>query len=214
LAGALERNRRDIYQVEGNQDWQRPSLKNKVRPVVHGWEPEMILQKFYTTSNMHHDSILEISFLQQHQPSFDRDQKVVAWNNHKDNKQDKQELQHKKITETVGEWYSKWKNFFAEPKPLPSYTDYNCKINLLLEIISSEKKLRPFLTPEMEKLKVFIDEMLAKQHIRHSTSPYGSGIIMVLKQDWLTHVCVNYHQLNRLLPIDNFALPLIDDLLF
>jgi hypothetical protein len=56
-------------------------------------------------------------------------------------------------------------------------------------------------------------EMLKKGHIRPSTSPYGSEIIMILKPDGSTRVCIDYRELKKLLPAKNFAFPLIYDLL-
>jgi hypothetical protein len=75
-------------------------------------------------------------------------------------------------------------------------------------------RIKAIIDPREGEKKVFIDDMLAKQHIRHSTTPYGSGIMMFLKPDGATSACVNHHKLNQLLLLDNLVLPLIDDSLF
>lgn len=65
---------------------------------------------------------------------------------------------------------------------------------------------------EKEKLQIILDEMLAKQIIRPSTSEYSSPIILVKKKkNGDLRLCVDYRELNKHIITDRYPLPLIDD---
>src|SRR5204862_8269257 len=61
-------------------------------------------------------------------------------------------------------------------------------------------------------LKCYIDKMLAKGHIRESTSPVGSGVLLVPKKKGDDRVCVDYRKLNAITIKDRYALPLIEEM--
>ena len=61
-------------------------------------------------------------------------------------------------------------------------------------------------------LKRYIDKMLAKGHIRESTSPAGSGVLLVPKKKGNDRVCVDYQKLNVVTIKDRYALPLIEEM--
>ena len=56
-----------------------------------------------------------------------------------------------------------------------------------------------------------IDEMLRKDVIQKSSSPWASGIVMVEKKDGSKRFCVDYRRLNDITIKDAYPLPRIDD---
>ena len=56
-----------------------------------------------------------------------------------------------------------------------------------------------------------IDEMLKKDVIQPSVSPWASAIVMVKKKDGSTRFCVDYRKLNDITVKDAYPLPRIDD---
>ena len=62
-----------------------------------------------------------------------------------------------------------------------------------------------------EEISQQIDEMLQKDVIQTSSSPWASGIVMVQKKDGKKRFCVDYRKLNDVTTKDAYALPRIDD---
>jgi hypothetical protein len=63
---------------------------------------------------------------------------------------------------------------------------------------------------EIEKI---VQELLNVGVIRHSTNPYSSHVVMVLKKQGTWRMCLDFHALNKLTIEDKFCIPVIDDLL-
>ena len=66
--------------------------------------------------------------------------------------------------------------------------------------------------PELEALRGYIDENLARGSIRHSKSPTGAPILFLKKKDGLLRLCVDYRGLNRVTIRNRYPLPLIPEL--
>lgn len=64
---------------------------------------------------------------------------------------------------------------------------------------------------ERDELKKIIDELLKKNIIRHSNSPYASPIVLPKRKDGRYRLCINYKALNKVTTRNNFPLPLIED---
>ncbi|CAH8627089.1 unnamed protein product [Dicrocoelium dendriticum] len=62
------------------------------------------------------------------------------------------------------------------------------------------------------ELQLLIDEMLKKNVVRPSTSPWASPVVLVKKKDGGFRLCVDYRRLNEVTRKDAFPLPRIDDL--
>jgi hypothetical protein len=67
-------------------------------------------------------------------------------------------------------------------------------------------------TPELAKLKEHIRELLEKEFIRPSSSPWGALVIFVPKKDGSQRLCVDYRALNEVTVKNKYPLPRIDDL--
>jgi len=66
---------------------------------------------------------------------------------------------------------------------------------------------------ELADLKKQIEELLEKQFIRPSVSPWGAPVLLVKKKDGSSRLCVDYRQLNKLSIKNKYPLPRIDDLM-
>ena len=58
-----------------------------------------------------------------------------------------------------------------------------------------------------------MEELLEKQFIRPSASPWGASILLVKKKDGSFRLCVEYRQLNKFTIKNKYPLPRIDDLM-
>src|SRR5690606_14639466 len=66
---------------------------------------------------------------------------------------------------------------------------------------------------ELETLRTYLDENLARGFIRQSTSPAGAPILFAKKKDGSLRLCVDYRALNKITIKNRYALPLIPELL-
>ena len=62
-----------------------------------------------------------------------------------------------------------------------------------------------------EEVNTQIDDMLQKDVIQPSSSPWSSGIVMVQKKDGTKRFCIDYRKLNDVTKKDAYPLPRIDD---
>jgi hypothetical protein len=67
-------------------------------------------------------------------------------------------------------------------------------------------------TLELAKLKEHIKELLEKEFIRPSSSPWGAPVIFVPKKDGTQRLCMDYRALNEVTIKNKYLLPRIDDL--
>ena len=66
---------------------------------------------------------------------------------------------------------------------------------------------------ELGELKKQLEKLLEKQYVRPSVSPWGASMLLVKKTDGTMRLCVNYHQLNKVMIKNRYHLPRIDDLM-
>jgi len=66
---------------------------------------------------------------------------------------------------------------------------------------------------ELGELKNQLEELLEKQFIRPSVSPWGALVLLVKKKDGSMRLCVDYRQLNKVTIKNRYPLPRIDDLM-
>jgi len=66
---------------------------------------------------------------------------------------------------------------------------------------------------ELVELKKQIKELMEKQFIRPSTSPWGAPVLLVKKKDGSSRLCVDYRQLNKMTIKNKYPLTRIDDLM-
>jgi len=66
---------------------------------------------------------------------------------------------------------------------------------------------------ELGELKKLLEELLEKQFIRPSVSPWGAPMLLVKKKDGSMRLCVDYRQLNKVTIKNRYPPPRIDDLM-
>ena len=96
---------------------------------------------------------------------------------------------------------------------LPEHRPYDCPIDLIDGACPPFGPIYGLSEPELDALRGYIDENLAKGFIRHSKSPAGSPILFVKKKDGSLRLCVDYRGLNKVTIRNRYPLPLIPELL-
>jgi hypothetical protein len=65
---------------------------------------------------------------------------------------------------------------------------------------------------ELAELKIQLQELLDKEFIRPSNSPWKALVLFVKKKDGTFRLCIDYRQLNKVTVKNKYLLPWIDDL--
>ena len=85
-------------------------------------------------------------------------------------------------------------------------------IELVLGAVPSSKAPYRINILELHELKSQLEEIIDKNYIRPSVSPYGAPVIFVKKKDGTLRLCIDYCQLNKMTIKNKYPLPRIDDL--
>ena len=94
--------------------------------------------------------------------------------------------------------------------PLQRVVDFCIKLHPSTSPISmTSRRMAPV---ELQELKVYLQELLDKEFIRLSTSPWGALVLFVKKKDKTLRLCIDYRQLNRVTVKNRYPLPRVDDL--
>jgi hypothetical protein len=102
--------------------------------------------------------------------------------------------------------------FLEELSGLPPVREIEVSIETIpgvSPIAQSPYRMAPM---ELVELKVQLQELLDKGFIRPSNSPWGAPVLFVKKKDGTLHLCIGYHQLNKVTVKNRYPLPRIDDL--
>ena len=65
---------------------------------------------------------------------------------------------------------------------------------------------------ELNELKSQLKELIDKNYIRPSVSPWGAPIIFIKKKDDTLRLCIDYRQINKMTIKNKYPFPHIDDL--
>ena len=65
---------------------------------------------------------------------------------------------------------------------------------------------------ELKELKEQLKDLLDKGFMRPSVSPWGALVLFMRKKDGTLHMCIDYHQLNKVTIKNKYPLPRINDL--
>ena len=106
-----------------------------------------------------------------------------------------------------------YKDVFSDELPgLPPQRDVHFDIELHLGMSLISMTLHRMALVELQELKVQIQELLDKEFIRLSTSPWGAPVLFAKKKEKTLRMCIDYRQLNRVTIKNRYPLPRIDDL--
>ena len=65
---------------------------------------------------------------------------------------------------------------------------------------------------ELKELKEQLEDLMKKEFIRPSISPWGAPVLFVWKKDGTLRLCIDYRELNRITIKNKYPLPRIEDL--
>lgn len=65
---------------------------------------------------------------------------------------------------------------------------------------------------ELKEIRGQLDDLLSKDFIRESQSPWGAPTLFVQKKDGSIQMCIDYQKINRVTIKNKYHLPIIDDL--
>jgi hypothetical protein len=130
------------------------------------------------------------------------------------------EFEPKEITNLVGSpkcvkrVLDEFPNVMLEklPDELPSRRQVDHVIEVMLGVAPPAKAPYRMSHEELKKLKVQLEELLAKGYIKPSKSPYGAPVLFVHKKDVALRMCVDYRTLNKVIMKNLYPLPRINDL--
>lgn len=66
---------------------------------------------------------------------------------------------------------------------------------------------------EIRELKSQLEDILLKNFISPSVSPWGAPLLLVKKKDGGMRLCINYRHPNKVTIKNKYPLPLVEDLL-
>jgi hypothetical protein len=102
--------------------------------------------------------------------------------------------------------------FVDEIPELPSRREIDFSIELLPGSAPISKEPYQMSLPELTELKIQFQELLDKEYIRRSVSPWGAPVLFVKKKDGTLRLCVDHRQLNKMTFKNKYPLPRINDL--
>jgi RNase H-like domain found in reverse transcriptase/Reverse transcriptase (RNA-dependent DNA polymerase)/Integrase zinc binding domain/Chromo (CHRromatin Organisation MOdifier) domain/Retroviral aspartyl protease len=99
------------------------------------------------------------------------------------------------------------------PAKLPPSRSIDHRIEVLPDSIPPSRPTYRLSRPEMDELKRQIDELLKKEFIQPSKSPYGAPVLFIKKKDSGLRLCIDYRALNKQTIKNKCPIPRIDELL-
>ena len=100
---------------------------------------------------------------------------------------------------------------FPEEIPgLPPKRELDFTIELVPGVVPSSKSPYRKNILELNELKSQLKELIDKNYIRPSVSPWGAPFIFVKKKDGTLRLCIDYRQLNKMTIKNRYPLPRID----
>ena len=106
-----------------------------------------------------------------------------------------------------------YRDIFSSPTRVPLHFQVKHSIDLTPREPLPNGLIYFCSTLENEEIKWKIQEVLQKGHIQPSSSPCGTLIVLVQKNDGTQRLCINYRALNKITIRNRYPIPRIDDLL-
>jgi hypothetical protein len=106
-----------------------------------------------------------------------------------------------------------YEDIFTSPAAVPLHCQVKHLIDMTLGALLPNGPIKRCFVMENDEIKRQIQEMLQKGHIRPSSSPCGSPIMLVQKKDGTWGIFIDYRALNKITVWNRYLIPRIDDLL-
>ena len=101
--------------------------------------------------------------------------------------------------------------FLEEILGLPPKRELDFTIELVPGAVPISKAPYRMNILELNELKSQLKELIDKNYIRPSVSPWGALVIFVKKKDGTLHLCIDYRQLNKMTIKNRYSFAHIDD---
>ena len=102
--------------------------------------------------------------------------------------------------------------FVDEIPELPPRREIDFSIDLLPRSTPISKEPYRMSLLELTELKIQLQELLDREYIRPSVSPWGAPVLFVKNKYGTLRLCIDYRQLNTMTIKNNYPLPRINDL--
>jgi hypothetical protein len=102
--------------------------------------------------------------------------------------------------------------FINEILELPSRREIDFSIDLLPGSAPISKAPYSMSLLELTELKIQLQELLDKEYISLSVSPWRAPILFAKKKDKTMRLCIDYRQLNKIIVENKYPLPRINDI--
>ena len=102
--------------------------------------------------------------------------------------------------------------FLEELPGLPPKRDLDFTIELVPGLVPNSKYPYRMNILELIELKIQLQELIDKNYVRPSVSPWGAPLLFVKNKYGTLHLCIYYHQLNKMKIKNRYTLLHIDDL--
>eukprot|EP00253_Pinus_taeda_P002519 PITA_02519 len=106
-----------------------------------------------------------------------------------------------------------YEDIFTSPVGVPLHCQVRHSIDLTPGALLPNGLIYRRSVLENDEIKRQIEELLQKGHIRPSSSPCRSPIVLVQKKDGTWRLCIDYRALNKITVHNRYPIPRIDDLL-
>ncbi|XP_070571296.1 uncharacterized protein [Ptychodera flava] len=113
--------------------------------------------------------------------------------------------------EKIAQFLSKWEDIFSKDKldfGRTSLTKHHIETGNHQPIRQQPRRQSPWSREETRRL---VHDMLEKDVIEKSNSPWAAPVVLVKKRDGSTRFCVDYRHLNDITVKDAYAIPRIED---
>jgi len=106
-----------------------------------------------------------------------------------------------------------YEDIFTSPAGVPLHCQVKHSIDLTPGAPFPNGPIYQCYVMENDEIKRQIQDLLQKGHIRPSSSPCGSPIMLVQKKDGTWRLCIDYRVMNKINVWNRYPIPQIDDLL-
>ena len=88
--------------------------------------------------------------------------------------------------------------FLKDIQGLPPKRDMDFMIELAQGVVPNSKAPYRMNILELNELKLQLQELIDKNYVRPSVSPWGAPLLFVKKKDCTLRLCIDYRQLNKI----------------